>query len=382
MTCEQSLTLISAELDGELRPEAHAALRAHLDACADCRRLHESLAGLDEKIAALREPAPEGLKRGILYRIDQATGKAKKPARRWFGPGTALGAVAAILVLLVGLGVFPNLGLPGRASDSGEKPGLDSSLMAVQAPETQAPAMAAPNEMEICEPAANGTWFEGLQFANEPADTAAAEDSAVPDNGFDKTARDREEIPADCRPPLTTGDAAVPLTKECAAVFAKLSAAREAAVLVYTDFDYDSLLTLLETEAPALAALLADSEPEAAEGMTLYKTDCGTILALQEWLLENLPRSLDMDAAVIEAEAGLRVRMEALDPGNGSLYKVITWSRADDAVTWPEEWPEGWADRVRTEENWGLFFPEEGYTPNAEKPAYLVFSQSVYGSNK
>ena len=152
--------------------------------------------------------------------------------------------------------------------------------------------------------------------------------------------------------------------------------------LSYTDFDYDSLLTLLETEAPALAALLADSEPEAAEGMTLYKTDCGTILALQEWLLENLPRSLDMDAAVIEAEAGLRVRMEALDPGNGSLYKVITWSRADDAVTWPEEWPEGWADRVRTEENWGLFFPEEGYTPNAEKPAYLVFSQSVYGSNK
>ena len=67
--------------------------------------------------------------------------------------------------------------------------------------------------------------------------------------------------------------------------------------------------------------------------------------------------------------------MEAMDPGSGSLYKVITWARADDAVSWPEEWPEGWADRVRTEENWGLFFPEEGYTPNAGKTAYLAFAK-------
>ena len=108
MICEEAMALMSAKLDGELSPEQAEALGAHLEGCPDCGGLMRAMEGLDQKLAGLREPAPEGLKKGVLYRIDQATGKAKQPAlRRWFGPGTAIGAVAAVLVLLVGLGVIP-----------------------------------------------------------------------------------------------------------------------------------------------------------------------------------------------------------------------------------------------------------------------------------
>ena len=106
MNCEQALELISAMLDGELSPEEDAALQAHLELCPDCKRLADSLRGMDALLSSLEEPAPKSLKQGVLYRIDQASGKAKKP-RRWFGPGTAIGAVAAALVLLVGLGIIP-----------------------------------------------------------------------------------------------------------------------------------------------------------------------------------------------------------------------------------------------------------------------------------
>ena len=107
MTCEQAMELMSAMLDGELDPQLTDALNAHLETCPECKHLADTLRGLDEQLSGIRQPAPEGLKKGVLYRIDQATGKAKKPVRRWFGPGTAIGAAAAVLVLLVGTGVIP-----------------------------------------------------------------------------------------------------------------------------------------------------------------------------------------------------------------------------------------------------------------------------------
>ena len=87
----------------------------------------------------------------------------------------------------------------------------------------------------------------------------------------------------------------------------------------------------------------------------------------------ELPKSVIMDADTVAAEASLNSRLEELDPGSGSLYRVVTWRASRHPVLWPEEWPEGWADRVRTEENWELFFPSEEYTPNTEKTAYLAF---------
>jgi predicted anti-sigma-YlaC factor YlaD len=73
MRCEQCREALSARLDGEERPEHQAALDAHLQACAECRRWVDDAAHLtrlarmsvvttvpeigDEVLAALPEPA-------------------------------------------------------------------------------------------------------------------------------------------------------------------------------------------------------------------------------------------------------------------------------------------------------------------------------------
>ena len=127
MICEEALALMSAKLDGALTPEQDAQLTAHLAACPDCANLMETLRGLDSQVTELREPAPQGLKKGVLYRIDQATGKAKPSRRGWFGPGAAIGAVAAVLVLLVGLGVVPLGDMKANSPAEGASQALDSN---------------------------------------------------------------------------------------------------------------------------------------------------------------------------------------------------------------------------------------------------------------
>ena len=130
---------------------------------------------------------------------------------------------------------------------------------------------------------------------------------------------------------------------------------------------------LLETEQPELYALVATLEPEEYGELFVFKTDCGTALAIHEWLLAHLPESTSRDEALQAAETRMRVRMEELDPGSGFLYRIVSWTASDHDVVWPDAWPADWADRFRTAENWALFFPSERYTPNAEKPAYLLF---------
>ena len=380
MTCEQAMELLSPWLDGELDPQLREALEAHLEDCPDCRALADTLRGLDEKLSELREPAPRSLKQGVLYKIDQATGKAKKPRSRWFGPGAAIGAVAAALVLLVGLGVIP---LRSRGAMTDVLPAADNyDLIATELPATaagglepgeaywenwEAPAdtVAAPDgDSAIVFPGANGQHLAADTRAPEAAynGTESVEDGVDSRSGGAKG----EDEPAPAEPaPVTDG-----VREACAA----LSGEEEALVLVYTEFDFKSLFGVLEAEEPELFSLVEGLEPEERDGMLVFETDCGTALAIHEWLLERLPVSAITDAKTSEAEKKLQIRMEELDPGSGSLYKVISWASPSRTVAWPAEWPEDWADRVRTAENWELFFPDEDYSPNAEKPACLVFA--------
>lgn len=356
MTCEQALELISAGLDGALTPEQTAALQAHLNGCLACKQLAEALNGLDQRVADLSEPAPEGLKKGVLYRIDQATGKAKTPVRRWFGPGTAIGAVAAVLVLLVGLGVIPlRQTLQGDASTVNMETGACSTL---------SPVLDAPEQVEGIDHHGSIKPITGNGYA-EPNATVDAIVCPTEDAESDyyrsggKAAGER--LPAR---PVTEAD-----RTRCAA----LSTRENAMVLLYTEFSPESLFDLLRKEEPELYVLTESLEPATEDGALYYVTDCGTALAIHEWLLSNLPQSEQMDMNVREAETGLMIRMEALDPGSESLYRVITWTPRTHPIVWPQTWPEDWAVRLRTEENWGLFFPTEDYTPNAGKTAYLVF---------
>ncbi len=234
---------------------------------------------------------------------------------------------------------------------------------------------------EILDGSKHGLSYEantkGAQSAS-PAD--AAEPPAVPDatrnNIQDEAKENICENPADTyyRNGNSSGESDPQLvTEEFRNVCATLSAEEDAAVLLYTEFDSKSLFRLLETEQPELYALVEKLEPEERDGLLVFETDCGTVLAIHEWLLEHLPRSEIMDAGTEEAETRMRMRMEELDPGSGSLYRIITLEPPTHAVVWPESWPVGWAVRIRTEENWALFFPVEDYTPNEDKPAWLAF---------
>ena len=369
MICEKALELMSARLDGELTPEEAEELQAHLEACPECRRAMDALEGLEHQVSALREPAPEGLKKGVLYRIDQATGKAKAPKRRWFGPGTAIGAVAAVLVLLVGLGVVPMKGMQREAAPNAADSAAPGRALT--------PADTAPMEAEA---PGSDHWAEAPSYqiprqdskhpdkANSPEANAATqepEETRILPDDYYHSGGDGSEIRGE--PQSVTDE----LRKRCAA----LSEGENAAVLFYSEFSAESFLDLLEAEAPKLFALLPDLEPEAQDGLLLYRTDCGTALAIHEWLLANLPHSEIMDENILSAEMKLSQRMEELDPGSGSLYRVVSWEPPSQPVSWPGTWPAGWAIRFRTEENWALFFPSEDYTPNEGKTAYLVFAQ-------
>lgn len=380
MICEEALALMSAKLDGALTPDEETELRAHLAACPDCRSLMETLEGLDEKLADLKEPAPEGLKKGVLYRIDQATGKAKPAKRRWFGPGTALGAVAAVLVLLVGLKVIP---LP--TLKSAELSAAPQGSLSVEAKEGQMddPGTAGGAQYGLSTPslelkgnADSAEYANGYTGWLEPAEDFVKGTYACPtENGA---------IDDEIEPECVTGapEAAAPTEDYVYAVptkdsdYTALAKAEDAAVLVYTEFDRDSLFALLKEEEPKLYALVAELDPAYGIGTTYYVTDCGTVLAIHEWLLSQLPREEEMEPALEKAETDLMIRMETLDPGSGSLNRIITWAPRDHPIPWPSSWPEGWADRFRREENWQLYFPTEDFVPNAGKPAYLVFYQN------
>lgn len=374
MICEEALALMSAKLDGALSPDEEAELRAHLAACPDCRALMETLEGLDEKLADLREPAPEGLKKGVLYRIDQATGKAKPARRRWFGPGTALGAVAAVLVLLVGLKVIP-LSLPDKATQaagSQESRWAEAKEGQMDDPGTAGGAqygLPAPS-LELKGSADGAEYINDYFGCTEPAEGIA--DGYVLETGC-PAETDAIEVESEPNGVTLAPEVAAP-TKDFE--YVELAKAENAAVLVYTEFDPASLFALLKEEEPQLYALVAELEPEYVGGTVRYATDCGTVLAIHEWLLSQLPREEEMEPAVEEAETRLMIRMEAIDPGSENLNRIITWAPKDHPIAWPDAWPEGWADRIRLEENWQLYFPTEDFVPNADKSAYLVFYEN------
>jgi len=425
MTCEKAMALMSAKLDGVLTPEEEKELTAHLADCPDCANLMETLRGLDEKVADLAQPAPEGLKKGVLYRIDQATGKVKSPRRRWFGPGAALGGVAALLVLLVGLKVIPLKGFEGAASaapESAQKQYEGFAETVLKAPDSVETGAPAATQQDFYQDSTAKWTLEGVdnadgqkvtQFGYDPSATGivgnadapsvagepveagtatkgeAAQNQAGEGSGED-TAEDLDLPGAsasslvpdasgeDMVYPVTSGSNVTvgngrPVSKVEEILCAALCQDKDAAVLFYSEFDPESLFGLLQEEQPELYALVENLTPENKDGMIRYQTNCGTIMAIQEWLLAQLPHTEDMDPRLVDAETKLMSRMETLDPGSGSLYRIITWAPRDHAILWPESWPEGWDLRLRTGENWRLFFPDEDYVANASKTAYLIF---------
>ena len=387
MNCEQIYELLSARLDGALSAEDEARLQAHLDACPDCRRLYEAMASIEEKTAELAVPAPEGLKRGVMYRIRQESGKQKKKRGYW-GAGTGFGLIAAVLVLLVGTGVI-RLPRPQTAA----KASAGGATVSHSSPSAEKPAQPAEETLAFALPQADGSDSSTGYFFSPGSLIASAvqapDSTAAPDTDLNSpgegssvsSGEDSSEGLPEVRLPVRPVDEMLRL------ICADLSGQAEAPILLYTEFSADSLLDLLAEAEPELydrlvlaepttpAEVLGDESTEPDEsGLTVFATDYETALAVQEWLLQNLPRSAELDADGQAEEQELLVRMEELDPESGALNRIVTWAPRTAEIDWPEDWPEDWAVRLRTGENWALFYPEEDFIPEAGDLALLIFA--------
>ena len=113
MNCEQARQDISAYLDHELPPAEADAVRAHLEACPDCRALLEELRTMVDLVGRLPErPAPVGLSEDVRREVQRRsvlarTGvgrRARHPAagRPVFLPRAL--ALAASFLLAAGIG--------------------------------------------------------------------------------------------------------------------------------------------------------------------------------------------------------------------------------------------------------------------------------------
>lgn len=391
MNCEQIYELLSARLDGALSAEDEARLQAHLDACPDCRRLYEAMASIEEKTAELAVPAPEGLKRGVMYRIRQESGKQKKKRGYW-GAGTGFGLIAAVLVLLVGTGVI-RLPRPQTAA----KASAGGATVSQPSPSAEKPAQSAEETLAFALPQAGGSdsstgyfFSPGSLIASAvqaPDSTAApSADLNTPGEGSSESSGESSGEGSSEGLPEVRGPVR-PVDEMLRLICADLSGQAEAPILLYTEFSADSLLDLLAEAEPELydrlvlaepttpAEVLGDESTEPDEsGLTVFATDYETALAVQEWMLQNLPRSAELDADGQAEEQELLVRMEELDPESGALNRIVTWAPRTAEIDWPEDWPEDWAVRLRTGENWALFYPEEDFIPEAGDLALLIFA--------
>ena len=107
MNCENALELMNRELDGALTEAESAALRAHLDACPDCRETWRQLHELDALLQESELEPPAALHDGVMQAIRQE--QKKKPRRAWI-PAAAIAAAAALVLLAGRAGL---IALPG-----------------------------------------------------------------------------------------------------------------------------------------------------------------------------------------------------------------------------------------------------------------------------
>ena len=112
MNCENALELMNRELDEALTAEESAALRAHLDACPDCRETWRQLHELDALLQESELEPPAALHDGVMQAIRQ---EKKQRSRRAWVPAAAIAAAAALVLLAGRAGL---IALPGFEKDS------------------------------------------------------------------------------------------------------------------------------------------------------------------------------------------------------------------------------------------------------------------------
>lgn len=97
--CGKYRDMIDRLLDGELSDEEEMALRAHMESCGDCRRIHDAYRAIADTLSKDLVEPPEGLAFGVKFRIT-ANEEAEKKARKRFS-ARRVGLLAACLALML-----------------------------------------------------------------------------------------------------------------------------------------------------------------------------------------------------------------------------------------------------------------------------------------
>ena len=103
VNCEEFQKNVHPLLDGELSDEMAGAMRAHMAACADCRKEYEQLASVRDMLAHMDDDleTPVEFERGWRKAV-----REERSMRRTRGWVRALSGVAAGFVLLAGATVI------------------------------------------------------------------------------------------------------------------------------------------------------------------------------------------------------------------------------------------------------------------------------------
>ena len=116
MTREDVFELMQEEIDGQISEEKKAILLAAIKEDPELNQYYNAYREIQSGMLELEAEPPEGLARGVMYRIRNGE---KKPRRFSFGYGT-LAAAAVLLVLLVGSGVLKQVMSKSAADSSGQ----------------------------------------------------------------------------------------------------------------------------------------------------------------------------------------------------------------------------------------------------------------------
>lgn len=161
--CEYYQELISRLLDEDLTADEDAALKSHLESCAECRRMFEAFSAVSRLAGETEEP-PEALSENIMAGIRRAEIKKKNRRLR-----PMLAAAACLAVVLLGAWGVRNTLFAEKAAD----------LAAPMAAPAEAPRAAMiPEEPESEEEAAEAPDDTDAAMFTESAGTDSRDDGA------------------------------------------------------------------------------------------------------------------------------------------------------------------------------------------------------------
>jgi len=144
-TCTTPFDSLSAYVDAELTPESELEMRRHLDSCARCRDLVETLVGLKESVAATADV--RSVPHTLRERVAALRQRSTRP-RRW---RTVIVFAASVCALVIG--AYSWRALRPRATLEG---GVIEALVADHVHFRQ--ALDAP-QVRSDDPAEVGEWF-------------------------------------------------------------------------------------------------------------------------------------------------------------------------------------------------------------------------------